>query len=252
MSGRFLMADREWRRDVDDYRDDYRQRTEFVDERDYDRSRYDDRYDSRYDDRRYDEHRRHSPAVTDRVREWWHRNVSDAGDRADDRTYDRDYSHGPISAGHSGWARDREWQNRTVADDRRYRDRDLRTESYTQTTGSSTFGTTGLYGGGLTAESTRGRYAGRGPKSWRRSDERIREDVNEELTRHPDVDASEVDVAVINGEVTLTGTVDGRNEKREADECAWRVSGVKDVHNQLRIKQGVGSVIASVFDRDRR
>jgi hypothetical protein len=246
------MAEREWRRDRDDYRDDYRDRSEFLDERDYDRRRDDDRYETVYDERRHGEHRSHGPGVADRVREWWHRNVSDAGGDRDDRRYDRDYSHGPISAGHSGWTRDREWDNRTLADERRYTDRDWRTDNYTQTTGASTFGTAGTYGGGLAAETSRGRYVGRGPKSWRRSDERIREDVNEELTRHPDVDASEVDVAVMNAEVTLTGAVDGRHEKREAEECAWRVSGVKDVHNQLRIKQGVGSVIASVFDRDRR
>jgi osmotically-inducible protein OsmY len=246
------MTDREWRRD----RDDDRERSQFLDDRDYDRRTYDDRsYDSRdYDDRPntgYGEHHRDGPGVAGRVREWWHRNVTDAGD---DRTYDRDYSHGPISAGHSGWVRDREWENRTIAGDTRYTDRDWRTDNYTRGTGVSTYGTTSSYSGGLynSAATERGRYTGRGPKTWRRSDERIREDVNEELTRHPDVDAWEVEVAVINGEVTLTGTVDGRQEKRDAEECAWRVSGVKDVHNQLRIKQGVGSVIASVFDEDRR
>lgn len=237
------MADREWRRDREDYDypDDYRDRSEFLGDRDDDRRGYG--FDTRYNDRRYIEHRSHGPGMTDRIREWWHRNVSDPDDRAHDDRYERDYSHGPISAGHSGWTRDREWENR---------DRDWRSDDYSRTTGSSTFGATDVYGGGLSTYSPRGGYAGRGPKSWRRSDERIREDVNEELTRHPEVDASEVDVAVINAEVTLTGTVDGRLEKRDAEECAWRVFGVKDVHNQLRIKQGVGSMIASVFDKDRR
>jgi hypothetical protein len=249
------MADSDWRRDRDNYRD----RSEFLDDRDYDRRTYVDRYEPPYDDQPYDtrdyddyrhnitgEHHSHGPSVADRVRNWWHRNVSDPD--SDTHTYDRDYSHGPISAGHSGWTRDREWENRTLAEDARYTDRDWRTDNYSRVAGVSTYGTTGMYSGGLYG----GRYVGRGPKSWRRSDERIREDVNEELTRHPDVDASEVEVAVVNSEVTLTGTVDGRHEKREAEECAWRVTGVRDVHNQLRIKQGVGSVIASVFDRDRR
>jgi hypothetical protein len=176
----------------------------------------DDRYDHRYDERL------HGPRVVDRIRNWWHRNVSDPD-------YERERSDDMISAGHSGWTRDRHWDN------------------YSRSAGSSTFGTTEYnYGGELY-----GRYRGRGPKNWRRSDERIREDVNEELTRHPDVDASEIDTAVINNEVTLTGTVDSRYEKREAEDCAWCVSGVRDVHNQLRVKQGVESMIASVFEGDR-
>jgi HSP20 family molecular chaperone IbpA len=82
----------------------------------------------------------------------------------------------------------------------------------------------------------RGRFAGRGPKNWRRSDERIREDVNERLTEHPDVDATDIEVEVKNGEVTLTGRVDDRASKRIAEYISESVSGVKDVHNQLRIE----------------
>jgi hypothetical protein len=57
------------------------------------------------------------------------------------------------------------------------------------------------------------------------------------LTQHPDVDATEIDVQVSNGEVTLTGTVDHRQAKRMAEDAAEGVSGVKEVHNQLRVKQ---------------
>lgn len=84
-------------------------------------------------------------------------------------------------------------------------------------------------------ERERGRFAGRGPKGYQRSDERIREDVNERLTDHPDVDAGEIEVQVKDGEVTLTGTVDRRETKRMAEDVAESVSGVKQVHNQLRI-----------------
>ena len=80
-----------------------------------------------------------------------------------------------------------------------------------------------------------GRYAGRGPKNYVRSDERIREDVNERLTQHPDIDASEIDVEVHSCEVTLKGTVDERHAKRLAEDIAESVFGVKEVHNQLRI-----------------
>lgn len=88
-----------------------------------------------------------------------------------------------------------------------------------------------------TGPANSGRHTGRGPRSWQRSDERISEDVNEELTRSPDVDATEIEVSVSAGEVTLSGTVGDRYEKRQAEECAWRVASVKDVHNGIRIRR---------------
>lgn len=86
----------------------------------------------------------------------------------------------------------------------------------------------------------RGAHVGRGPRSYRRSDERIQEDINEQLTRHPGVDASDIDVRVNHGEVTLTGMVDDRNQKRLAEDVAESCSGVTDVHNQLRVERGRG------------
>lgn len=81
-----------------------------------------------------------------------------------------------------------------------------------------------------------GTHAGKGPKGYQRSDERIKEEVSEALSRHGDVDASEVEVAVKDGEVTLTGTVDSREAKRAAEQAAEDCDGVKDVHNQLRVQ----------------
>ena len=91
--------------------------------------------------------------------------------------------------------------------------------------------------GGYGTEPPRGGFAGRGPKSYTRSDERIREDVNDRLTDHDEIDASEVEVRVQNCEVTLTGTVPDRTAKRIAEDCALSVRGVKDVHNQIRVQQ---------------
>ena len=82
-----------------------------------------------------------------------------------------------------------------------------------------------------------GPYAGRGPKGYRRSDERIREDVCDRLADHPQIDASEIEVEVHNGEVTLAGTVDNRYAKRLAEDIADTVSGVQDIHNRLRVAQ---------------
>jgi len=80
-------------------------------------------------------------------------------------------------------------------------------------------------------------YRGRGPKNYSRSDERIREDVSDSLTDDPLVDASEIDVNVSNQEVTLSGTVHTRQQRRLAEDRAEAVSGVKHVQNNLRIKQ---------------
>jgi osmotically-inducible protein OsmY len=80
-----------------------------------------------------------------------------------------------------------------------------------------------------------GPYSGRGPKNYRRSDERILEDVCERLMEHPTIDASDVEVSVNNGDVTLSGTVENRAVKHLTEVMAETVSGVKEVHNQLRI-----------------
>ncbi len=82
-----------------------------------------------------------------------------------------------------------------------------------------------------------GQHYGRGPKNYQRSDDRIREDVNEQLTYHHDLDATDIEVKAENGEVTLTGTVSDRRQKRMAEDAAEGVRGVKDVHNQLRVRR---------------
>lgn len=82
-----------------------------------------------------------------------------------------------------------------------------------------------------------GAHRGRGPKGYIRSDERIREDINDRLSDDSYLDATEIDVTVNNGEATLTGTVENRIDKRRAEDLAEDVSGVKNVQNQLRVKQ---------------
>jgi osmotically-inducible protein OsmY len=81
----------------------------------------------------------------------------------------------------------------------------------------------------------RGRYSGMGPKGYKRSDERIKEDVSDKLMEHPDLDASDIEVKVSKGEVTLFGTVESRWAKRLAEDIAESCSGVHEVMNQLRV-----------------
>jgi|GEM_PF-1103096 len=77
----------------------------------------------------------------------------------------------------------------------------------------------------------------RGPKGYKRSDDRIREDVSDRLGENPWLNCSEVEVVVSNGEVTLTGSVNSRQEKFLLEEIADDVNGVSEVHNQVRVKR---------------
>jgi osmotically-inducible protein OsmY len=85
-----------------------------------------------------------------------------------------------------------------------------------------------------------GPHTGRGPRGYQRSDERIREEVNDRLTAHGLIDATDVECRVQSGEVTLTGFVDSRAAKRAAEDIAEDVAGVREVHNQLRIRTHAG------------
>jgi len=111
------------------------------------------------------------------------------------------------------------------------------------TDGRSSYGNSSGSWGNERQQSSSGRrgeqsqHVGRGPKGYRRADERIEEDVNEALTDSPELDASEIEVKVSNGEVTLSGTVTERSAKRTAEDIAERCSGVKDVRNEIRVQR---------------
>lgn len=81
-----------------------------------------------------------------------------------------------------------------------------------------------------------GGHRGRGPKGYVRSDDRIIEDLNEQLTEDWDLDASSIDVSVSQGVVTLEGTVEERWMKHRAEDIADRCGGVIDVVNRIRVQ----------------
>jgi osmotically-inducible protein OsmY len=89
-------------------------------------------------------------------------------------------------------------------------------------------------------------HRGHGPSGYTRSDERIREDANDRLTDDWGVDARDITVSVTNGEVTLDGTVPSREQKRRAEDVVDDLSGVKNVQNNLRVKETAG------WDRNNR
>jgi len=84
-------------------------------------------------------------------------------------------------------------------------------------------------------DAIRGEHRGRGPRGYRRSDERIREDIHERLTDDPWLDASDIEVSVSEGEVTLAGRVDCRDDRYRAEDLTDAVSGVRHVQNNLRV-----------------
>ena len=85
-------------------------------------------------------------------------------------------------------------------------------------------------------QSGQGEHYGRGPQGYKRSDDRIKEDINDRLTWHGNVDATNIQVTVKSGEVTLDGSVSDRNQKRMAEDVAEQVQGVTDVQNHLRVQ----------------
>lgn len=80
-------------------------------------------------------------------------------------------------------------------------------------------------------------FRGIGPRNYARSDDRIREDVCDELSDDGEIDAREIDIEVKDREVTLTGTVPDRYMKHRAEDIADSCRGVKDVHNRIRVQK---------------
>jgi osmotically-inducible protein OsmY len=80
-----------------------------------------------------------------------------------------------------------------------------------------------------------GSHSGQRPQFQRRSDDKIRDEIWELLTNHADLDASEVELHVESGEVTLTGTIDSRDAKWLAEDLVTSVFGVREVNNRLKV-----------------
>lgn len=90
---------------------------------------------------------------------------------------------------------------------------------------------------GMSGSGTMSSRRKNGPKNYTRSDERIREDINDRLMQIDEIDVSDIEVSVSSGEVTLSGTVGSRHCRYALEEVADSVPGVKDVTNNIRIKR---------------
>jgi hypothetical protein len=101
----------------------------------------------------------------------------------------------------------------------------------------------GWYGGGQPQGGSRGKP----PKGYQRSDERLREMICERLMEDGRIDASDVEIEVQGGRVTLAGSVDSRMSKYQIEDMIEQF-GVGDVQNNLRIaRAGEGGAQASPF-----
>jgi osmotically-inducible protein OsmY len=83
-------------------------------------------------------------------------------------------------------------------------------------------------------------HFGKGPKGYKRTDERIKEDICECLS-DANIDASEIEVEVQDGVAKLQGTVTDKFQKRMAEDLVEGRRGVKSVENHLRIQPSQGS-----------
>jgi hyperosmotically inducible protein len=66
-------------------------------------------------------------------------------------------------------------------------------------------------------------------------DRDIRAEVYQELNADPLIDAADIEVRVVNGEVSLNGTVPSQDQRSEATAAARRVAGVTVVENLLDV-----------------
>lgn len=80
-------------------------------------------------------------------------------------------------------------------------------------------------------------FTGLGPRGYKRSDERIEEEVCELLARDHFIDASDILVSVENGIVRLSGSVRQREDRVEAEMLAESVIGVEDIQNDIYVRR---------------
>lgn len=153
--------------------------------------------------------------------------------------------------GHGDWGREnrnrgawndnRAWDNRNTnyRNDQRERRDDRSWWDRTRDEVASWFGDDDAERRRRSDEQRTGEHKGKGPKQYSRSDTRIHEDVCDRLSEDSYVDASDIEVKVENGEVTLSGTVDNRAARRRAEDLVDSISGVKHVQNNIRIGQAM-------------
>ena len=81
------------------------------------------------------------------------------------------------------------------------------------------------------------RVRARPPKNYKRSDERIREEICERLMDDARVDSGDVSIEVRSGVVTLEGTVPEHHMKYIIEDVAADCFGADDIENRIRVSR---------------
>jgi osmotically-inducible protein OsmY len=92
-------------------------------------------------------------------------------------------------------------------------------------------------GEGSTDEEQGRRQANSGPRARRKSDESLRQEIREILTADPELEATDIEVEVEGGAVTLRGAVVDPDARLLAEELVESLAGVREVHNRLRVER---------------
>ncbi len=79
-------------------------------------------------------------------------------------------------------------------------------------------------------------FSGVGPESYKRPNERVMEDIGENLTYHGAIDARDVEIDVDDGVVTLRGTVPDRQMKYLVEDVVENIYGVNDINNEIKVR----------------
>ena len=75
-----------------------------------------------------------------------------------------------------------------------------------------------------------------GPKGYQRTDERMREDICDELMQADTIDSSDVAIEVASAKVVLHGSVPIRWMKHAIEDLADACPGVQDVEDKIRVR----------------
>jgi osmotically-inducible protein OsmY len=82
-----------------------------------------------------------------------------------------------------------------------------------------------------------GSGAAAGPRVRRKSDDSLAREIHEILTTDPELDATDIEVVVEGGAVTLSGEVQHPDGKLLAEELTESITGVRLVHNRLVVRR---------------
>lgn len=93
-------------------------------------------------------------------------------------------------------------------------------------------------------------YRDKGPKGYKRSCERILEDACDRLLLDRDIDASGIEVTMMENCLILRGEVRDREDKKRAEALVENVYGVHDVFNLLKISSLTLSHLPSLESSD--